>query len=525
MKKNKVFKIIAILAFVLAIVGIFVPKTASLICELIAATTLFVIGILSWIVPSKNSTILKLIILILLYLTFLSWVITATASQGGQLMNIGLYRVSLYELVYYPFVTLTMGQFTQILFFLLAIGGLYGILGHTGKYRNKLEKIAKSMKGKEEVFLAGTALILAIISSIFGLNLYLFIFIPALCGIIILMGYDKITAFLTTFASTLIGIIGSTYSGSILVYINNALGTDFKTELIAKIALFVISFIVYIAFTLKYAKKAKTKKVESEIENDEIPFLGEKKQSKKPSWPIFVIMGILLILLILGCTLWFDVFETSLFTDIHEAINEWTIKDHTILAYLINDMNQFGKWTYSEMTIMVALASIIISLIYNFKFDEAFKSFCDGAKKMLKPALLLIFAYTVVVITAWHPFLPTITDWMMNLISDVSGVFGDLLFILFSGINIILSTILNIDLPFVVQSTLQYITTESSNVLAIITQAFYGLTLFLAPTSSMLILGLEYLDIPYKEWLKTSWKLVLQLLAVIIVIILIVMFI
>lgn len=474
----------------------------------------------------KKNTMFKILAIMTLVVALLSWIITSTMVQNGQLINIGLSRVSLYQLFYYPL--LAVQFFLYPLLFILAVGGFYGILAKTGKYRNKLEKIAKSMKGKEEVFLIITSLVLALLSSVFGFSLLLFTFIPALCGIIILMGYDKITAFLTTFISTLIGIIGSTYGFYITGYINQVTGATFKTELIWKVALFVISYIIYIAFLLRHSRKAKDNKKtknEDEPKDEEIPFLGEKKQSKKASWPIFVIMGILLLLTVLGCTAWADTYETTFFTDLHEAITEWTIADHAILSYLITDLEAFGKWFLPEITVMIVIASIIISFVYNLKVSEGLKAFGEGVQKVLKPAALVVFAFTITIITAYHPYFVTITDWMMNLISDVSGVLGDLLFILFSGINTIVSTVLNIDMIYVVQSSVQIISTDSTNVLAVITQALYGVTLFVAPTSTMLILGLEYLGIPYKEWLKSSWKLVLSLLVVSLIIVTLIMFI
>ena len=45
------------------------------------------------------------------------------------------------------------------------------------------------------------------------------------------------------------------------------------------------------------------------------------------------------------------------------------------------------------------------------------------------------------------------------------------------------------------------------------------------PTSTMMILGLKYLDIPYKEWLKNAWKMCLTLLVIVLVVICVVVFI
>jgi len=518
MKKNTMFKLIAVISVIVLVIGWFLPKTPALVCEIIAATVLFVTGILGIIVPSKEKTAFKLILLIALYLALLSWIIPASKASGSEVASLGLMRVSLYELINYPY--LTFQFFLQPLLFVLAVGGMYGILSETGKFRNKLEKIAKSLKGKEIIFLVAVSFVLAILNSVFGLNLLLFIVIPAICGIVLLMGYDKITAFLTGFISPLIGTIGSTYAAQVTGYINQIIGSEFATEFIAKIFLFVLSFLIFAYALVSHAKKSKVKATEEELE-----YLGEKKQSKKVSWPIFLIFGILVLLAVLGTTDWIGVFETEFFTDLHTTITEWSIKDHTVIKYLIEDLPQFGKWAYAEMTAMVILASIILSLVYNFKLADTLKAFGKGVKKAFKPAVLITIACVTVIITAYHPFLITITDWMFGLISNVSGVAGKLLFALFGTINTMISTIVNVDMLYVVQSTVPLVSSlnpDITNILAVLTQAVYGLTLIVAPTSTIMLLGLSYLEIPYKDWLKSSWKLILGLLAIIFIVLLIV---
>lgn len=109
--------------------------------------------------------------------------------------------------------------------------------------------------------------------------------------------------------------------------------------------------------------------------------------------------------------------------------------------------------------------------------------------------------------------------------NESAETFLNKLFILFSSLNTIISTVLNIDFVYVLQGTTQYITTDSPAVLGLVSQTMHGIALFLAPTSTMLLLGIEYLDISYKEWLKASWKLVLELLLIALIIIIIVTFI
>ncbi len=473
----------------------------------------------------KKNTMFKIIAIMAMVAFVLSWIIPASSASGSSITSLGPIRVSLYNIIEYPYLALQF--FLQPLLFILAVGGLYGILSETGKYRNKLEKIAKSMKGKETLFLVLTAFVLAALSSVFGLNLMLFIFIPALIGIILLMGYNKITAFLTTFISPLIGVIGSTYGLYITGYINQIVGTSFETEIVAKVALFVISFVIFTAFLIKYANKTRNK---DQVNEEELTLLlGEKKQSKKASWPLFVVMGLLFVLLILGYTDWQSVFGTTFFTDLHSTLTvDFTIGDHAILGYLFDGLTNFGKWYYSEMIVMIIIASIILSFVYGLKIDNGLKAFGKGVVSLLKPAFIVIFAYVMVLVSAYHPYIVTITDWIVTLISKTSGVFGQIIYIIMISLNTILSSVFNVEMLYIAQSTLPYLSSvysETANSLAIITQSIYGLTSFVAPTSTMMLLGLTYLGISYKEWLKTSWKLVLELLAVIIVIIAVVVFI
>ena len=40
--------------------------------------------------------------------------------------------------------------------------------------------------------------------------------------------------------------------------------------------------------------------------------------------------------------------------------------------------------------------------------------------------------------------------------------------------------------------------------------------MFVVPTSAALVLGLTYLNIPYTEWIKKTWKLALILFGIVI---------
>ena len=58
---------------------------------------------------------------------------------------------------------------------------------------------------------------------------------------------------------------------------------------------------------------------------------------------------------------------------------------------------------------------------------------------------------------------------------------------------------------------------DAFNVAFVIFIAINGLILLVAPTSAILMIGLSYLDIPYKKWMKHIWKAVLIVLLILLI--------
>lgn len=463
----------------------------------------------------KKTGLFKILTITTVALVLLTWFIPAGYYYSGEMVTEGLYRYGFFDLINFPFVVITIEQYLKIVLMILAVGGFYGVLSKTNVYRNTLEKIAKSLKGKELIFLIAVAFVLAALTSVLGLNLYLFIFIPALVGIILLMGYDKVTALLVTFVSTFIGMIGSTYSYAINGYINAITGaTSYNEQILFKVILFLVAFTIYMVFTLMYAKKNKRKVKEEEI--NELAFVGEKKASKKSGVVLYIIFGVIFVLLVLGLTSWTNVFKVEAFTNLHNAITGWTINDEAVLSSLLGNVGAFGTWTYTEVIFMLAIFALIIGKAFKLKLPEIIDAFGSGAKKVVKPALITVLVIMVVIPSSIY--LTTICDWFISHVN-----LGTIFNVLPEALMTAISSAVSVDMVYVVQSSLSYLVgvypaAEAIESAALVTQSIYGLTMMVAPTSMMLVLGLQYLGVPYKEWMKKSWKMVLSLLAAIIVI-------
>ena len=137
---------------------------------------------------------------------------------------------------------------------------------------------------------------------------------------------------------------------------------------------------------------------------------------------------------------------------------------------------------------------------------------------MFKPALYIMFAYAMFVVSYTSGFTTYIIDWLSSIGKTVTDatttyVFNPFTNALANGI----SQILHVDFgytgfvaaPMYVARFPEYATT----IMAIMI-AMNGFVSFFAPTSVVLLVGLSMYNVSYKEWLKYIWKFVLILLFV-----------
>lgn len=470
----------------------------------------------------KKTGLFKIIMFVLLGVVAFTWIFSASYYTDGALTELGMYQVGFFDYFQLIFASFEFSYFIQILILLVSIGALYGVLNKTGKYRAWIEKIAGNFKGAELIFMIIIAFIIAALSSAYDYGFMLFIFFPFVISIILAMGYDKITACVCTFGALLVGTIGNTLGYSTSGIIVETLGTKLATGIVFKLVLFVLALgvLIFYLYKAKINKKAKN--------DEEDLFLGEKISNKYSIAPIIVILCTLFVLLVLGCTNWSSTFGVEAFTKFNDKIAAVEVKlPHlhitsegfdvgmekvAIFKNLLGTVSALGEWYYAEMGVMCLLAALLVGAFYGMKFKDRFEYMAEGAKKMLPSALMIMLAYAVVYFAGNTMFYPTIASFILG-ITEKFNVF-------LSSIAMILASALHVDMLYVANYALPQIVATDGNttLITLLTQGMYGVTMFIAPTSAVLVLGLTYLNIPYKEWIKKTWKLTLALFATVAVV-------
>lgn len=615
MKKHNISKLVLCIVTVLMLISFFLPDND--VCTLIKTALWIAEFVLIIIALRDKSSVLKIVLLTVLALMLMSWILPA-AYYSEQYIDQGRVQMGLFDLFNYPVTALS--YFGYIAFFVLAIGGFYGILNKIPAYRTFLDNFVGRVQGREVRFFVVIMLLIAALVSLGGMQIPLLVFFPMLVSVILLLGYDKIVAAMVLVGSTAVGLIGSTYAYGNTNIIMTVLSLDITSEVIAKLvilllglALLVLNLLLYIKKTnivtkviKKDNKKSSVKEVKAEVKEVEVKKTKKtatkstkdnkakttkttkanaskstgKKNTKSSSkknikaalkdeevivvkesvnsssdmrkyadssaehvngafdiskyvlepdntyhttWPLVTAFALLFVLVILAFIPWSNGFGVNLFSDVTSNVLSFEIGGFAIFSKLFGTINAFGFWTIIDLLLPMTLLILFLAIVYKVKFNDILKGFMDGIKRALPLGLIIILIYSCLVIVTYHPFQLVIYKALLSGI-DKFNVFGALL----SSLTALLAGIFNVDPSYAFQSVLLYLTSvvtdsASYSTIGIIFQAMYGFGVIFAPTSFILMIVLEYLDIPYTSWIKAIWKFLLELLALLLIVFIIVL--
>lgn len=463
----------------------------------------------------EKHDLLKIALLAILVTIVLTWVIPTGNLSGGSYVNSGLGRQGLADIMLSGIYSANF--FIQQLMFILFVGIFYGIISRISGYQVLVTNIAKKIKGKEKMFVVSASLIIALLTSILAQTYVIFIFIPFIISIISKMGLDKLTAFLSTFGSMLIGILGATYGSEGFVFFVNYLNyyqTVSITEAIGiRFGILILTFIIFTIFTLQHMKKSLGSK-KKEDKFDDLFSVEQEKNKTTKTWPMALFLIVIFLFTVLGYVNWSENFNITIFTKFHTWLTELAIGEHTVFAYILGkNAMAFGTWDLYTITVVMAVVLMLSLVIYRVKFDDVLENTIEGIKKFIKPVLLLLLIYIVFVFVYWAPFTVTICNWITNFADGFNPFLATLC--------ATISSLFHIDFGFTGYALGSLFTTtygSSFGIGMLIYTAIHGLVQFVAPTSVILWFGLSYLDIPYKKWLKYIFKFVLIILALLLVI-------
>ena len=277
-----------------------------------------------------------------------------------------------------------------------------------------------------------------------------------------------------------------------------------------------------IFFVDKHIKSVEEKKVKYELnDNDELLITEVKGNYKNiKTWPLIVVMSLMLIILVIGMIPWYGLFNIDVFTKLHTWLIGLKINDFVVIPSIISaSLPALGEWTgsgnfmaiYVYSSMLIIFATIIIAIVNKVKVNDLLTNFIEGAKKLLPAAFLVTVAYTVLVCAYNNGFFEQVISNYGKFNYGVSALLA------FVG------SILNVDTTWITVGIyapiVDLITDETIySSVSVLLQGIFGVFSLVGPTSLLMIVGLTYLDIPYTTWLKYIWRFILYLIILVVIV-------
>lgn len=454
--------------------------------------------------------------LLVLITVLLTWVIPQGMFQGSAVEVTEITRVGLFD--FFTYGLLGLYYFTVLVTFIFVLGAFYQVLSRTKGYQALTNGIAKTFKGKEILFVLVVSFLLAAVSAITNEYILVLVVIPFIVTIMSKMKMDKLTTFVTTFGAVLVGSLGSVYSAKTVGMNVRYLGTAYSKLIWPKVILFAIAFIGFSIFTILHIRNSRKNKAEAVEDLFETTETNDKSRSK--AWPIAVVLCLTAVVILLAYLPWSTAWNVSWPTKALEAVTTAEVFGSTIFAFILGKVQAFGSWDIFGAQVVMLVAILIIKWIDKMSIEEVFESFGEGFKKVGKLVVILLLCYLVLEFAVMFPVIPTIVNWFMGLFGKAS----EKVIVLLSTIPGVFTSLFTVEYQYTVNLVGEYLVTGHEKLLepiAWMLTSTYGLASLFSPASAILFIGLSYLGITYKEWMKYIWKYLVLILLVIIIMLLI----
>lgn len=467
----------------------------------------------------KKYDLLKVLGITLLIVTLISWVVPAGIySQGAYKSLEATIAVGLYDLIRIPVVSIV--TFIQYGLLFLTIGGFYGVLNKTGVYSKLIDDVVAKIKNKN-LFLIFTTILFAVLTSVIGSPNLIFILVPFFIALLVKIGYGKMTSFAATVGSILLGQIGTTFAFSTWGYLKYIFGVEMTELMAVRVILLVMIITLYVILIRKTSVKeisSKSGKKKVEEENIDIPLHRDLVNVSKKSYIPLIIMFVLLFgVLAVGLYNWYYAFGIEFFQSLYESIFSYEIKGYLLFSNLLGGISEVGYFGNYDVIVIVLFTTLIIGWIYNLKIEEILDGFRIGCKEMIKPALYSMLACVVFAVTLNMANYGG--DFIYTIINKITGT-GEFSLASTVGSSLIASFAYNdfYTLAANLAGILGVYEASHYPIIAFVIQTMYSIVMVVAPTSVFLLAGLSYLEIPYKDWIKYIWKVLLAIFGIVIVI-------
>lgn len=369
-----------------------------------------------------------------------------------------------------------MVEAANIIFFVLIIGGFFGVLSATGTVDVLIQTMANKLTKREKLLIPVMMLFFAIGGSLMGMAEETLAYIPLLIPLALALGFDTITGTAMVILGASAGFTTAVMNPFTVGIAQGIAELPMFSGMGYRLILFVIVYLVSVVFVYRYAMKVK--------KNPEIGFYGNYSKESAS-----------------------DLVSTSVkFTAKHKLIVTAFLLNYVVLAFGVIKY----QWYITEIAALFVALTVIIGLIGSLSADKLVSSFTSGSAALIGGALVIGLSRATLVVlnegSIVDPMLYGISEAIKDVPAYLSVIgmynFQAIIhFVLASGSGHAMLT-MPIMTPL---ADLLDITRQT----AVLSFSFAdGIGNIIFPTAGTLMAGLAIAGIPWTKWAKWVLPLV-----------------
>lgn len=362
----------------------------------------------------------------------------------------------------------------DIIMFVFVLGGLIGVINHTGAFDAGIAALSRATKGKEFILIIVISSLIALGGTTFGMAEETIALYPILIPIFLATGYDAIVCIAAIYMGSSIGTMFSTVNPFATVIASNSAGITFTEGLTVRMVGLVLAMIITLVYIIRYAQKIK-KDPSLSLVADQKQEIEERflKNYDPANAPAFNWRKVLMLIMFFGAFVWMVIGVSKL------------------------------DWWFEEMTALFLGVSVAIAFVSGLPEKEFINKFVAGAGDLIGVALIIGVARAVNGVMDAGMISDTILYYASGAVNGMNGG-------LFSVVMMLVFSVLGFFIPS--SSGLAVLSMPIMAPLAdtvglqrdIIVSAYtygQGLMAFITPTG-LILATLEMVDVTYDRWLK-----------------------
>lgn len=405
---------------------------------------------------------------------------------------------------------------TDIIVFILVIGGFLGLVTDTGAIDAGIGSIVKRFSGRETLMIPILMCIFALGGTIFGMWEETIAFYVLVIPVFVAAGFDSITGFAVICMGAGIGCLGSTVNPFATGIASGFAGISIGEGIMLRVVILLACLALSIWYVMAYGKKVKQDPSKSLVyhmkESNEQHFLSHKGGSQEKMTgrqkAVLWVFGLSFFIMVLGVIPWAEKFGITVFED----FNNW-LQGLPAIGTALGNITPLGSWWFGDITILFLLASFICCLIWRWKELEFIRLFINGAKDLLDVALIIGVTRGIAVVMNDGGMTATVLHWGEESLKAMGSVaFADLSYLFFLLLSFLVpstSGLAALSMP--IMAPIADFAGVGRDLVITAYASASGIVNLITPTSGVLMGALAIARVSYGAYLKWVWKLLVML--------------